>query len=300
VIILGINGNFSLTKYAQPFCYFRFLINILKRLFLSKPNMKITLTRFLISAPGYFYLYLALFLIGIANSSCSVQKKAVVPSTKSETATTSVNSEKVKSPSLPPVNENLSNKKDSAASINVIIVEEKGIRKRWSDSLNVKPEEITNIALFKLIEKWWGTNYMSPPPNPLSKETGIDCSGFASLVLKEIYDKVVKGSAKDIYLNYCEPISKCKLSPGDLVFFSSDNSKNNIYHVGVYIGYESFVHATSTKSAKEGKGLMISSLNDSKDYWDTEFAIGGFAGRIKKKSIKEVKTNSTAASPEKE
>ena len=53
-------------------------------------------------------------------------------------------------------------------------------------------------------------------------------------------------------------VNKADLKPGDLVFFDTNGGLNSINHVGIYIGNNKFIHASSSL----GRKVTISSLND--------------------------------------
>lgn len=136
--------------------------------------------------------------------------------------------------------------------------------------------------MYWFIVSWLNTAYRTPNWKGYyseewrlnSKKRGIDCSGFARVMLDQLYNKKVSGGSQGILKSYCKPISKKDLEMGDLVFFRAPYSKNDrIVHVGVYLMEEYFVHATSAKSAAKGLGLSINSLEESN--WSTEFVTGG-------------------------
>ncbi|MDR3644431.1 MAG: NlpC/P60 family protein [Clostridia bacterium] len=88
--------------------------------------------------------------------------------------------------------------------------------------------------------------------------SGIDCSGLvvysfakAGITLPHsAAQQATKGTA----------VAKANLRPGDLVFFDTDGGHNNITHVGIYLGGQSFI------SAQSGAGkVMEASLTNS--YW---------------------------------
>jgi cell wall-associated NlpC family hydrolase len=58
-------------------------------------------------------------------------------------------------------------------------------------------------------------------------------------------------------------ISKDSLQKGDLIFFSEKGS-NRVSHVGIYIGDDKFIHASS-----HGKEIRIDSL--SSDYFTRQY-----------------------------
>lgn len=72
-------------------------------------------------------------------------------------------------------------------------------------------------------------------------------------------------------------IDTMSMAMGDLVFFRTPGTEpginDKIVHVGVYLMNRFFVHATSIKSAKIGKGLNINSLDEQN--WAKEFVTCG-------------------------
>jgi cell wall-associated NlpC family hydrolase len=60
-----------------------------------------------------------------------------------------------------------------------------------------------------------------------------------------------------------QPLDQTALQPGDLVFFNTLNRAFS--HVGIYLGDERFVHATSSRTGS----VMISRLSDR--YWHDRF-----------------------------
>ncbi len=120
--------------------------------------------------------------------------------------------------------------------------------------------------------RWKG--YYSEKWKEQTKRKGIDCSGFARVMLDQVFDKKVAGSSQGILNHYCHSIKLASLKLGDLVFFRAPySSSNNIVHVGIYLMDDYFVHATSTKSAAKGLGLSVNSLKE--ENWKNEFISGG-------------------------
>jgi len=107
---------------------------------------------------------------------------------------------------------------------------------------------------------------------------GVDCSGFTRVMCDRIFGTKVSGSSHGILTNQCNPIARAELQKGDLVFFRAPYTEKGtrIVHVGVYLFDNYFVHATSTRSASLGRGLMVSSLNE--ENWAAELE---GTGRIK-------------------
>jgi cell wall-associated NlpC family hydrolase len=84
--------------------------------------------------------------------------------------------------------------------------------------------------------------------------SGFDCSGFTHYVFLK-NGIVIPRVAKDQYKNGTW-VSKSQLKPGDLVFFSTYTPGAS--HVGIYLGSNKFIHASS------GAGkITISDLSNS-------------------------------------
>ncbi|MFP4012606.1 MAG: C40 family peptidase [Chitinispirillaceae bacterium] len=91
---------------------------------------------------------------------------------------------------------------------------------------------------------------------------GMDCSGFVYLVYKQVYEvSLPRSSGKMWRLGRIVPPKLAK--PGDLIFFRS-GFFNRINHVGIYMGDNRFVHASSTN------GVIYSNMED--DYYSRRFA----------------------------
>jgi lipoprotein Spr/probable lipoprotein NlpC len=102
--------------------------------------------------------------------------------------------------------------------------------------------------LYRFITDWTGVKYRL---GGLDKE-GIDCSGFALLLQKDIYGQTLPRRSKD----QAETIKQKKLEElkeGDLIFFSF--GKKEIDHVGVFLNNNFFVHASTTR------GVVVDNLS---------------------------------------
>ncbi|OOF65554.1 NlpC/P60 family protein [Rodentibacter sp. Ppn85] len=107
---------------------------------------------------------------------------------------------------------------------------------------------IVDKALAGVYTEWAGTRYRMGGTN----KRGIDCSAFMQTTFLNAYGiKLPRSTAEQRYLGH--KISKHELQKGDLVFFRGNN------HVGVYIGNNQFMHASSSQ------GVTISSLDE--NYW---------------------------------
>ncbi|MBQ8974854.1 MAG: SH3 domain-containing protein [Oscillospiraceae bacterium] len=104
------------------------------------------------------------------------------------------------------------------------------------------------IADFAL--QFVGYNYVYGGASP---SEGFDCSGLVYYTYRSLgYTDIQRGAGSQYR---CDGtwVAKSDLVPGDLVFFSSDDS--GVTHVGIYIGDGNFVHASTSRT-----GVIISSL----------------------------------------
>lgn len=90
-------------------------------------------------------------------------------------------------------------------------------------------------------------SYGSSGPN------AFDCSGFTSYLYRQHGYSLPRTSASQG--SYGTYIDKQNLIAGDLVFFSNRSDKK-INHVGIYIGNNNFIHASTST-----KGVVMDSLN---------------------------------------
>lgn len=87
-----------------------------------------------------------------------------------------------------------------------------------------------------------------------STPRGFDCSGFTRYVYSNFGVSLShSGSAQK---SAGKAVSAGNLQPGDLVFFAQTSS-GRISHVGIYIGGNQFIHASSPST-----GVIVSSMND--------------------------------------
>lgn len=101
--------------------------------------------------------------------------------------------------------------------------------------------------LYRFITDWTGVRYKL---GGLDKR-GIDCSGFALLLNKEIYGIDLPRRSAD-QAGVIKDKGQSSLKEGDLIFFSFGG--NGIDHVGVYLNNGFFVHASTTR------GVIIDDL----------------------------------------
>lgn len=91
--------------------------------------------------------------------------------------------------------------------------------------------------------------------------SGFDCSGFVRFMFSKELDVDLPHSSSEM-ATLGKKVDREELRPGDLVFFR--NAKNRINHVGIFIGNNTFVHASLSK------GITRDTLSE--DYYDKRYA----------------------------
>ena len=91
----------------------------------------------------------------------------------------------------------------------------------------------------------------------VGQKNTFDCSGLTSYVCKKNGINIPRRAiAQSKYGKY---IKRNQLKPGDLIFFdTSKRRKGYVNHVGIYLGNDKFIHASSAK-----KKVVITRLSKS-------------------------------------
>ncbi|GLS91844.1 hypothetical protein GCM10007916_29140 [Psychromonas marina] len=109
--------------------------------------------------------------------------------------------------------------------------------------------------LRKEFSKWQGTPYRLGG----NSKKGIDCSALVQNIYRDSFNitlpRTTETQVEQGYLVY-----RNQLQIGDLVFFKTGW---NTRHVGIYIGNEEFIHASTSQ------GVITSSLNNV--YWKPRY-----------------------------
>ncbi|RBP39898.1 peptidoglycan-binding protein [Garciella nitratireducens] len=131
-----------------------------------------------------------------------------------------------------------------------------------TSSISKETSNRGSVASRSIIEKviataqsYLGVPYVWGGTSP----SGFDCSGFTYYVLKQYGISIPRTSTAQYTQG--TPVSKSNLQRGDFVFFNTSGS--GVSHVGIYLGNNTFISATSSK------GIAICSLNNS--YWSPRY-----------------------------
>jgi hypothetical protein len=110
-----------------------------------------------------------------------------------------------------------------------------------------KEDEIVETA-----KNFLGTKYVWAGNGPRS----FDCSGFTKYVYKENGITIPRHSGHQAKVGM--KVSFNELQKGDLVFFNTESKfRGKVNHVGIYIGNNKFIHASSAK-----KKVVITSFTE--------------------------------------
>lgn len=119
-------------------------------------------------------------------------------------------------------------------------------------------ESDDNHALMLESARWVGSPYRLGG----TTRRGVDCSGLVCSLYQEIYDVKLPRTSQEQYENTDNltlHIRKSSIRSGDLLFFSTNSSRQCVSHVGILLKGTHFIHASSSR------GVIVSSLNES--YW---------------------------------
>lgn len=128
------------------------------------------------------------------------------------------------------------------------------------ESQCLSPDSACSPYLYYQVYDWLGTRYKYSG----NSKSGIDCSGFVGELYKNAYCIELNGSSGTIF-NQVKPIEKDQLREGDILFFKI--RRNQISHVGVYLGNNKFAHASVHS------GVIVSDLDEK--YYKKYFYKGG-------------------------
>jgi len=110
----------------------------------------------------------------------------------------------------------------------------------------------SNDRVIRIAKRYLGRRYVWGAVGPST----FDCSGFTQYVMRKAKGvRLPRVSRKQAY--YGKYVSRSHLKPGDLIFFDTSRRRRGyVNHVGIYIGNNKFIHASSGKHR-----VVITSLN---------------------------------------
>lgn len=119
--------------------------------------------------------------------------------------------------------------------------------KDHDDNIGQSNNSIVAVAKTKLGQKYvWGS---------CGKGGTFDCSGFTKYVYEKNGIDIPRTSINQS--KYGKFVKRSELKKGDLIFFDTSKSKRGyVNHVGIYVGDNKFIHASSAK-----KKVVITSLD---------------------------------------
>jgi len=118
---------------------------------------------------------------------------------------------------------------------------------RYNRSQNNHEADILNTVS----HKWLNTPYKYGG----TSRKGIDCSGLTRNIYKEAFHYKLPRTSQEQY-KQGQLVRINWIKSGDLIFFKKDRH-SGLDHVGIYLGNEKFIHATTKR------GVVISELNSS-------------------------------------
>lgn len=132
---------------------------------------------------------------------------------------------------------------------------------------------------------WIGTPYKYAG----NGRDGVDCSGFTLAVYKNALNISLPRNSREQSV-YCVPVEKNDLKPGDLLFFSGNRKEDDVSHVGLYVGDNTMIHASSSM------GVILSDLNS--PYYTRTFKSAGYVSSFRERAEGPVTMGSLRSSAE--
>ncbi len=138
----------------------------------------------------------------------------------------------------------------------------KAHKKRKKKVAQLKRLKAKTKLLKKIAKKNLGKHYVWGAVGPRT----FDCSGFTSYVYRKKGISIPRTSREQS--KYGEYVKRKELKAGDLIFFdTSRRSRGFVNHVGMYLGNNKFIHASSAK-----RKVVITSLG--KPFYASRFKWG--------------------------
>lgn len=220
----------------------------------------------MISTKRYFYyLYvmrlILTYVLILISTGIMAQSQPIKPSVDQKTTSGKIEKKQLAMVSTPASTHNVVKKKSTTATRSS---KPKQIAKPCLQAFYathcLMPDSACSPYLYYQVYDWLGTRYKYSG----NSKKGIDCSGFVSEMYKNTYCIDLNGSSGSIYTQV-KPVEKCELREGDILFFKI--RRNQISHVGVYLGNNKFAHASVHS------GVIVSDLDE--QYYKRYFYKGG-------------------------
>lgn len=146
--------------------------------------------------------------------------------------------------------------------------EQKASPGRPSDRpLPVPDKSLPSGRLIAEAESWLGVPYKYGG----NDRKGVDCSGLVLQVYRQALDISMPRNSK-AQKDFCTPAKTSELLPGDLVFFATGRDRSRVSHVGIYLGDNRMIHASTN-------GVVVSDITV--PYYTRTFAGAGFVGQYR-------------------
>lgn len=141
----------------------------------------------------------------------------------------------------------------------------------------MKPEAAVSERIVAEARTWLGTPYRYGG----EERSGADCSGVVMKVyLAAAGVRLPRDSRSQ--RAFATVIDRDMLVPGDLLFFASKAGGEQVGHVGIYVGDDEFIHASSSR------GVIVSRLGE--PYYRRHYHSSGRVPGIKTaKDLKDLK-----------
>ncbi len=121
-------------------------------------------------------------------------------------------------------------------------------KEETNETASSKGQEVANY-----VKQFVGYRYVYGASTP---SKGFDCSGLTMYVYKQFGVSLSHSATAQSKIG--TKVDRKNLQPGDLVFFTNYKTGKGIGHVGIYIGNNQFVHASTEKT-----GVITSSITGS-------------------------------------
>lgn len=117
-------------------------------------------------------------------------------------------------------------------------------------------------SLLREAESWLGTPYKYGGTD----RDGVDCSGFVLRVYKDALGISLPRNSR-AQRDFCPWTDMASLYPGDLLFFSSDTERDHVTHVGIFVGDNQMIHASTSR------GVIVTDITTA--YYKRNYMGGG-------------------------